>query len=57
MTDKKYESLKIVNIVASGVIADSIDLDELSNKVEGCELNKNDSPAQYIVSRSLKLQP
>jgi len=44
MTDKKYESLKIVNIVASGVIADSIDLDELSRKVEGCELNKKRFP-------------
>ena len=39
MADKKYESLKIENIVASGVIAESIDLVELSNKVTGCELN------------------
>jgi len=44
MTGKKYESLKIVNIVASGVIADSIDIVELSKKVEGCELNMKRFP-------------
>jgi transcription initiation factor TFIID TATA-box-binding protein len=44
MDDKKYESLKIENIVASGVIADSIDLIELSKKVKNCELNKKRFP-------------
>ena len=44
MADKRYESLKIENIVASGVIADSIDLVELSNKVKNCELNKKRFP-------------
>jgi len=44
MTDTKYESLKIENMVASGAIADSIDLVELSNKVKGCELNKKRFP-------------
>jgi len=44
MTDKKYESLKIENIVASGVIAESIDLVEFSDKVENCELNKKRFP-------------
>ena len=44
MTDKKYESLKIENIVASGVIAESIDLVEFSSKVKGCELNKKRFP-------------
>jgi len=44
MIDKKYKSLKIKNMVASGVIADSIDLVELSNKVKGCELNKKRFP-------------
>ncbi|MGA9622196.1 TATA-box-binding protein [Methanoregula sp.] len=44
MADKKYESLKIENIVASGVIADSIDLVELSEKVKNCELNKKRFP-------------
>ena len=33
MADKKYASLKIENIVASGVIADSIDLAEVSGKI------------------------
>ena len=44
MADKKYESLKIENIVASGVIAESIDLVEFSNNVENCELNKKRFP-------------
>jgi transcription initiation factor TFIID TATA-box-binding protein len=44
MADKKYESLKIENIVASGVIADSIDLVALSEKVKGCELNTKRFP-------------
>jgi transcription initiation factor TFIID TATA-box-binding protein len=44
MVDKKYESLKIENIVASGVIAESIDLVEFSGKVENCELNKKRFP-------------
>jgi transcription initiation factor TFIID TATA-box-binding protein len=44
MVDKKYESLKIENIVASGVVAESIDLVELSEKVENCELNKKRFP-------------
>ena len=44
MTDKKYESLKIENIVASGVIAESIDLVMLSEKVKNCELNKKRFP-------------
>ena len=44
MADKKYESLKIENIVASGVIAESIDLVALSEKIENCELNKKRCP-------------
>ena len=44
MADKKYESLKIENIVASGVVADSVDLVEFSKKVGNCELNKKRFP-------------
>jgi transcription initiation factor TFIID TATA-box-binding protein len=44
MVDKKYESLKIENIVASGAIADSIDLVALADKVKNCELNKKRFP-------------
>jgi transcription initiation factor TFIID TATA-box-binding protein len=44
MADKKYASLNIENIVASGIIAEFIDLVELSNKVKGCELNKKRFP-------------
>src|SRR5208337_471175 len=44
MVENKYKSLKIENIVASGIIADSIDLVELSNKVKNCELNTKRFP-------------
>jgi transcription initiation factor TFIID TATA-box-binding protein len=44
MTDKKYESLMIENIVASGVIAESIDLVRFSKNTENCELNKKRFP-------------
>ena len=44
MADEKYESLKIENIVASGVIAESIDLVAFSNNVKNCELNKKRFP-------------
>jgi transcription initiation factor TFIID TATA-box-binding protein len=37
MDDKNYDSLKIENIVASDVIAESIDFVEFSSKVKGCE--------------------
>jgi transcription initiation factor TFIID TATA-box-binding protein len=44
MVDKKYESLKIENIVASGIVADSVDLVEFSTKIPNCELNKKRFP-------------
>lgn len=44
MAEKGYESLKIENIVASGVIADAIDLETVSNKIKNCELNTKRFP-------------
>ncbi|MFA5332824.1 MAG: TATA-box-binding protein [Methanoregula sp.] len=44
MANKKYDSLKIENIVASGAIADSIDLVDVSKKIESCELNTKRFP-------------
>ena len=44
MDGKKYESLKIENIVASGQIADSINLEEVSRQIPNCELNKKRFP-------------
>jgi transcription initiation factor TFIID TATA-box-binding protein len=44
MAEKRYESLKIENIVASGVIADSIDLVMVSKKIPSCELNTKRFP-------------
>ncbi len=52
MADKRYESLKIENIVASGVIADSIDLAEVSRKIPSCELNTKRFPgAVYRIEK------
>ncbi|ABS54845.1 TATA-box binding [Methanoregula boonei 6A8] len=44
MAGQKYESLKIENIVASGAIADSIDIVAFSEKTTNCELNKKRFP-------------
>ena len=44
MDEEKYASLKIENIVASGSIAHSLDLEDISEKIEGCELNKKRFP-------------
>jgi len=44
MDGKKYDSLKIENIVASGQIADSINLEEVSRQIPNCELNKKRFP-------------
>lgn len=44
MVDTRYDSLKIENIVASGAIADAIDLADVSKKIEHCELNQKRFP-------------
>jgi transcription initiation factor TFIID TATA-box-binding protein len=44
MPKKKYETLKIENIVASGAIAETIDLVDFSEKTENCDLNKKRFP-------------
>jgi len=44
MADKKYASLKIENIVASGSIAEYIDLNMVSSKIKSCELNTKRFP-------------
>ncbi|WOF16333.1 TATA-box-binding protein [Methanoplanus sp. FWC-SCC4] len=44
MADKNYASLKIENIVASGEIADSINLEDVSGKIDNCELNTKRFP-------------
>jgi transcription initiation factor TFIID TATA-box-binding protein len=52
MDEKGYESLKIENIVASGVIADSIDLERISEKIKNCELNAKRFPgAVYRIEK------
>jgi transcription initiation factor TFIID TATA-box-binding protein len=44
MNEEKIKSPKIENIVASGPIADSIDLEVISTTVENCDLNKKRFP-------------
>ena len=44
MDGKTYDSLKIENIVAYGVIADEINLAEIAEKIDGCELNTKRFP-------------
>jgi transcription initiation factor TFIID TATA-box-binding protein len=44
MDDSSYPSLKIENIVASGIVADSIDLFDVSGKIKNCELNTKRFP-------------
>ncbi|MDR3102622.1 MAG: TATA-box-binding protein [Methanocalculaceae archaeon] len=44
MNGKAYDSLKIENIVASGVIAGAINLAEIAEKIDGCELNTKRFP-------------
>ncbi len=52
MDDKKYETLKVENIVASGAIADSIDLDLISENIPNCELNTKRFPgAVYRIEK------
>jgi len=52
MDEKGYESLKIENIVASGGVADSIDLENLSDKIKNCELNTKRFPgAVYRIEK------
>jgi len=44
MNENEYTSLKIENIVASGSIADAIDLEIISSNIKNCELNKKRFP-------------
>lgn len=44
MDDSPYSSLKIENIVASGIVADTIDLAAVSEKIKNCELNTKRFP-------------
>jgi transcription initiation factor TFIID TATA-box-binding protein len=55
MSKEKFQSPKIENIVASGSIADSIDLVELSEKVESCDLNKKRFPGAVLRLQNPKI--
>jgi transcription initiation factor TFIID TATA-box-binding protein len=44
MDDSSYPSLKIENIVASGIVANSINLVDVSGKIKNCELNTKRFP-------------
>jgi len=55
MSEEKFQSPKIENIVASGSIADSIDLDMISAKMENCELNKKRFPGAVLRLKNPKI--
>ena len=48
MIGGRYDSLKIENIVASGAIADSINLAEVASRVASCELNTKRFPGAVL---------
>ena len=53
MDEKGYESLKIENIVASGVIADAIDLESVSGKIK----TRNTTGSEPLPHRSQRSHP
>ncbi|OPX70956.1 MAG: TATA-box-binding protein 2 [Methanoregulaceae archaeon PtaB.Bin009] len=55
MVGSRYESLKIENIVASGAIADAIDLADVSKKIEHCELNQKRFPGAVFRMENPKI--
>jgi len=48
MDDDRYASLKTENIVASGSIADALDIEYISSQLDGCELNKKKFPGAVL---------
>ena len=48
MSERKPQSPKIENIVASGSIADSIDLEMLTSKLKNYDLNKKRFPGAVL---------
>jgi len=55
MSENKFPSLKIENIVASGSITDSIDLEMLATKMQNYELNKKRFPGAVLRLQNPKI--
>lgn len=55
MSEEKFQSPKIENVVASGSIADSIDLEMLSAKMENYDLNKKRFPGAVLRLQNPKI--
>ncbi|WP_440951215.1 TATA-box-binding protein [Methanosphaerula subterraneus] len=55
MSEEKPQSPKIENIVASGSIADSIDLEMISAKLENCDLNTKRFPGAVLRIQNPKI--
>jgi transcription initiation factor TFIID TATA-box-binding protein len=55
MSEKKFQTPKIENIVASGSIADSIDLEMLSSKMKNFDLNKKRFPGAVLRLQNPKI--
>jgi len=55
MSEEKFQSPKIENIVASGSITDSIDLEMLTAKMQNYELNKKRFPGAVLRLQNPKI--
>ena len=55
MSEEKFQSPQIENIVASGSIADSIDLEMLSGKMKNYDLNKKRFPGAVLRLQNPKI--
>jgi len=52
---KKYKTLKIENIVTAGSIADTLDIEYLADKLDGCVLNKKKFPGAVYHMKKPKI--
>ena len=53
--EKKYQSLKIENIVMAGSIASSLDIEYIADKLDGCVLNKKKFPGAVYHMKEPKM--
>lgn len=53
--EKKYQSLKIENIVMAGSIAGSLDIEYIADKLDGCVLNKKKFPGAVYHMKEPKM--
>ena len=54
MKEDEYDSLQVVNVVASGSIAEHIDLEKVTRTIEGCKFNSKRFPGAVFYMRDPK---